>query len=370
MKSTIFLSYASSLNETAKQIELSLKGEGYAVFRDRSMLPPGETFDARIHAAVEDSDLFVFLISPESVSPGRYTLTELKFAEQKWAHPTRRVLPVMVEETPKEAIPSFLRAVTILKPSGNLVAEVAAEVARLTAPWWLRMLAPRRLVPVVVAAILLVVAAWLALPAYLERRQQNTEAAELVEKSRAEANAGNHAKAWTLLEQAQSVAPASRAVFEAQEQLAMYRLRNAGLNYSSAGRAGYADLVNEMVPVLARGTPAAQGERLANLRAHTGWVEYLRGGLAGTPAWIPWRTTRLRSRQIPPTSMRMRCGPSNCCGIAPPPRSKRQERTSRLRSRPGGSANICGTCRFPRCCRPIPTSGSKTWSGSKRCSGW
>src|SRR5262245_46275198 len=106
MKSTIFLSYASSLAETAERVELSLKCEGYAVFRDRSALPPGESFDARIRAAVEDSDLFVFLISPESVSPGRYTLTELKFAEQKWGHPAGRVLPVMVEETPKETIPA------------------------------------------------------------------------------------------------------------------------------------------------------------------------------------------------------------------------------------------------------------------------
>ena len=72
MKSRIFLSYASSLGEAAARIELSLKGEGYAVFRDRTALPPGESFDARIRAAVEESDLFVFLISPESVTPGRY----------------------------------------------------------------------------------------------------------------------------------------------------------------------------------------------------------------------------------------------------------------------------------------------------------
>jgi hypothetical protein len=88
MKNTIFLSYPSSLGETAERIELSLKGEGYAVFRDRSALPPGESFDARIRTAVEESDLFVFLITPESVSPGHYTLTELKFAEQRWGAPS------------------------------------------------------------------------------------------------------------------------------------------------------------------------------------------------------------------------------------------------------------------------------------------
>jgi TIR domain len=243
MKSTIFLSYASSLDETAARIELSLKGEGYAVFRDRTALPPGESFDARIRAAIEESELFVFLISPESVAPGRYTLTELKFAEQKWGHPAGRVLPVLAEPTPIEAMPAFLRAVSILKPRGNLVAEVAAEVARLTAPRWRRMLAPRRLVPAVVALLLVAGGAGLVLPAYLKQRQAEAQAA-------------------------------------AQEQAAMERLRSAGLSYWSA-RAGYENLVKTTLPVLARGTSGAKGERLANLRAHMGWAQYLSGGMAG-----------------------------------------------------------------------------------------
>jgi TIR domain len=82
MKRTIFLSYSSPRSEAATRIELSLKGEGHSVFRDRSALPPGESFDARILAAIEESDLFIFLISRESILDGRYTLTELKFAEQ------------------------------------------------------------------------------------------------------------------------------------------------------------------------------------------------------------------------------------------------------------------------------------------------
>src|SRR6266540_2206194 len=127
MRSSIFLSYASEQSEAATHIELSLKGDGYSVFRDRTSLPPGESFDARILAAIEESDLFIFLISRESISHGRYTLTELKFAEQKWGHPAGHVLPVLVEPVPKEAIPIFLRAVTILQPQGNVTAEVAAE---------------------------------------------------------------------------------------------------------------------------------------------------------------------------------------------------------------------------------------------------
>ncbi len=292
MKSTIFLSYPSSLEETAARLELSLKGEGYAVFRDRSALPPGESFDARIRAAIEESDLFVFLITPESVSQGRYTLTELKLVEQRWGHPAGRVLPVLAEATPMESVPAYLRAVTILKPHGNLVAEVAAEVARLSAPWWRRMLEPRRLVPAVVAALLLAGSAWLALPSYLERRQQNAEVAALVDRSRSQIEAGNYADAWKLLEQANAVAPASRAVFEAQEQLAMKLLRGAGLSYSSGSRDSYEDLVKRTRPVLARGSSDATSERLANLLAHMGWADYLRGGRAGSGGLDPVKQYR------------------------------------------------------------------------------
>jgi hypothetical protein len=286
MKSTVFLSYASSLDATAERIELALKGEGYAVFRDRSALPPGEAFDERIRAAIEDSDLFVFLISPDSVTPGRYTLSELKFAEQKWQHPAGRVLPVLVEPTPREAIPAFLRAVSILKPRGNLVAEVAAEVARLTAPWWRRMLEPRRSVPALITVLLIAVGAWLTLPPYLERRQRDAEAAALIERSRSQVEAGDSAEAWKLLEQANAVAPASRAVFQAQEQFAMERLRYAGLNYRSA-RGSYGHLIEAMLPVLVRGTSDATGERLANLQAHIGWADYLRGGGASVQGMNP-----------------------------------------------------------------------------------
>ena len=91
--------------------------------------------------------------------------------------------------------------------------------------------------PAIIAALLLAVSAWLGLPSYLERRQQNTEVAALVDKSRAQVDVGNYASAWKLLEQANAVAPASRDVFVAQEQLAMKLLRGTGLSYSSGGRA-------------------------------------------------------------------------------------------------------------------------------------
>lgn len=276
MRSSIFLSYASEQSEAATHIELSLKGDGHSVFRDRTALPPGESFDARIRTAIEESDLFIFLISRQSVSPGRYTLTELKFAEQKWGHPAGHVLPVLVEPVPKEAIPVFLRAVTILNPRGNVTAEVAAEVSRMTAPWWRRMLQPRRLVPTAAVVLMIVVVAWMALPDYLERRERERQAAKLEKQSQLKAESGDYANAWKLLEQANAIAPGSSAVSEAQERLAMKLLRDAGVNYFRGNRSYFEELVNRTLPVLSRGTSVAKGERLANLLAHMGWAEYLR----------------------------------------------------------------------------------------------
>ena len=300
MKSAIFVSYSSAQSDVAARIELALAGDGHAVFRDRSALPPGESFDPRIRAAIEDSDLFIFLISPESVSEGRYTLTELKFAEQKWSHPAGHVLPVFVQATPKDAIPPYLRAVTILQPRGDIVAEVAAEVDRLTAPWWRRMLAPRRLVPTVLLALLVIGGTAMGLPPYLERRAQNARAEMLVAQSEAELRSGNHANAWALLEQARAAAPASERVFEAQEQLAMKRLRSAGLD-DRGERSAFDALVKQMAPVLSRGAAGATGERLANLVAHMGWADYLRerAGTGGLDPTLHYR----RALEVDPANV-------------------------------------------------------------------
>ena len=74
-------------------------------------------------------DLFVFLITPASVRQGAYTLTELRNARERWAHPREHVLPVQLEPTLPE-IPAYLRGVTIFEPEGNAAAEVAAHLTR------------------------------------------------------------------------------------------------------------------------------------------------------------------------------------------------------------------------------------------------
>jgi formylglycine-generating enzyme required for sulfatase activity len=123
----IFLSYASQDIESAKAIYLALRDQGHRVFFDRAELPAGDEYHNRIRVAVENSRLFLFLISPNAIDAGSYTLTELDIAEKSG----KKILPVMLEKTPIEALPASIKGITFLQPDGNLPAAVAAEAHRI-----------------------------------------------------------------------------------------------------------------------------------------------------------------------------------------------------------------------------------------------
>ncbi|MFN0299990.1 MAG: toll/interleukin-1 receptor domain-containing protein [Burkholderiales bacterium] len=127
----VFLSHASEDHQVATEICLALRGAGHEVFFDAHDLPPGGDYNSRIRDAFDGSDALVFLVSPHSVDAGSYTLSELKFAQQKWPRPWGHVLPVMVGETAWGKLDPYLAAVTVLKPVGNRAAEVVDALARL-----------------------------------------------------------------------------------------------------------------------------------------------------------------------------------------------------------------------------------------------
>lgn len=124
----IFVSYSSQDRELADAIRLALKGAGHEVFFDREDLPAGESYDVRILEAIEASDLLVYLVSPESVADGAYARTELGFARKRWRNPGGRIIPVVVRSVPVDALPAYLRAVTLLEPEGDVAAEVVEAV--------------------------------------------------------------------------------------------------------------------------------------------------------------------------------------------------------------------------------------------------
>jgi hypothetical protein len=127
----VFLSYSRKQRRRAEEISTAIRVRGHDVFFDESNLKAGLEFDPTIEKAVSDCNLFVFLISPDSVKPSSYSITELGFAKGKWPNPSGYVLPVMVEPTLLAKVDPYLRGVTILYPQGNLAAEVSASVDRL-----------------------------------------------------------------------------------------------------------------------------------------------------------------------------------------------------------------------------------------------
>ena len=127
----IFLSYASEDRDTAQAVALALRAQGHDVFFDREDLAPGDEYNARIRDAIEQTDLFVFLISAASLDAGSYTLTELEIAQTCWKHPAGKLLPVLLRPLPFEQIPVLLKSVTLLQPEGNVPASVAHAVQRI-----------------------------------------------------------------------------------------------------------------------------------------------------------------------------------------------------------------------------------------------
>jgi TIR domain len=136
---SIFISYASEHKAIAERIAFSLRGSGFKVFLDKDDLPPGSSFDEQIKRAIGSSEAFIFLVSPEALADGRYTMSELKFARAKWPNPSRSILPVMVAPTEMDQLPEYLKAVSILTPQGNIGAEVNAALAHMTRRVWRAM---------------------------------------------------------------------------------------------------------------------------------------------------------------------------------------------------------------------------------------
>jgi hypothetical protein len=124
----LFVSYASEFRAAADEVALALTGAGYDAIFDQSWLKPGDDYNSKIRDAFDQADGLVFLITPEAVQPGSYALTELKFARERWPHPAKRVLPVMLAPTPLEMIPPYLKAVTLLRPEGSVPAEVVSAL--------------------------------------------------------------------------------------------------------------------------------------------------------------------------------------------------------------------------------------------------
>ncbi len=271
----IFLSYSSTRRDIADRLRLALEAEDHEVFFDRSDLAAGENFQQPIRDALAAADLFIFLISPESVASGSFTLAELDMAQQQWRRPARRVLPVVVAATPKSSIPAYLKAVTLLEPQGDVVAQTLTAVAALARPWQVRWRWALR----VAALLLLGALAWWGSQRWQARQlaaaEQTARRQQLEQAGRALAlcHSGSRADGFAQLTQLAAAPPVAAGVLRAREDCAMAWLREPrGL----PGDKPFAQFTVPLRAVLAQALVAgATGARAADLRAHLGWADAL-----------------------------------------------------------------------------------------------
>jgi hypothetical protein len=274
----LFFSYPSAQRALAERLTLALEAEGHEVFIDRADLKAGEPFHQRLREAIQGADAMVFLVTPEAVAPGSYALAELNIAQQRWRRPGGHVLPVMVAPTPMAALPAYLSAVTVLQPRGDTVAEVVAAVAQLST-------GPARRGKWVIAAVAAAVLA-LAGGGFVVLRQAEQRAAEAALQdaqqrdlarattARELCDSGGYGVALTQLNELASRTPVQDKVLDAREDCAMRWLRDMR---ATVGKTTFGEQVAQAQPILLQGVARASGARAADLRAHIGWGEYLRG---------------------------------------------------------------------------------------------
>lgn len=274
----LFISYSSAFRDLCERLRLALEAEGHSVWVDRAELKEGEPYHAALREGIASADAIIFLVSPQSVAPGSYALTELDLAQRRWRRPAGHVLPVVVAPTPIGDIPAYLRTLTLLQPRGDMVGETVAAVARLrpnrTALW----------VGLALAAVLL-----LGIGGYGLHLQQARETARVEALQREEArvaalqrelgvaaqlcSVGSHAVAWEQFAQIAARHADDPAVRVPREDCGMLWLRDMRV---VSEKETFGELVGKVQPVLAQGLAAASGVRAADLRAHLGWADFLR----------------------------------------------------------------------------------------------
>ncbi|MFZ9739657.1 MAG: toll/interleukin-1 receptor domain-containing protein, partial [Prochlorotrichaceae cyanobacterium] len=110
----VFLAYAEENRGTAEKIRNSLRREGFTVWTNTTDIHAGNDFQKVIERGIEETDSVVYLLSPAAVRSG-YCQHELEYALSL----QKRIIPVLVEETPSDQIPLKLRNLQYIDLTDN-----------------------------------------------------------------------------------------------------------------------------------------------------------------------------------------------------------------------------------------------------------
>jgi hypothetical protein len=102
--SDVFISYSRHDGALVARLVEALQARGKDVWVDVGGIRDAEVFPAALRMAVEQSDGFLFVISPESVAS--------RYCEQEVAHAlelNKRIVPLLYRAVPEDALPDGIR---------------------------------------------------------------------------------------------------------------------------------------------------------------------------------------------------------------------------------------------------------------------
>src|SRR5579859_4879470 len=100
----VFVSYSRRDSEFVARLAQSIEDRGKSVWLDVEGIADGEVFPEAIKRAIEQSDAFVFVITPESVRSS-YCENEVEYARDI----SKRIVPVLREGVPDSELPAEIR---------------------------------------------------------------------------------------------------------------------------------------------------------------------------------------------------------------------------------------------------------------------
>lgn len=124
-KAKIYISYNNRDREIAINISRELKKLGYEITLDVESLTPGQEWRSIIDEALQSSEVFVSLISENSIN-SQYVLTELG-AARAFMRTSKKmlVIPVILDEIP---IPKVIEDIQVLTANSNETIYIAATI--------------------------------------------------------------------------------------------------------------------------------------------------------------------------------------------------------------------------------------------------
>ena len=115
----VFISHTRTSTPEAKKLAAALRSRGLSPRVDGEDLPDGREWRVATRGALDASRAIVFLIEPRK-EPGRHVRDEWSEAlEAGWAQPSKRLIPVLIEDA---EVPAFLydrRAPSLAHPGAR-----------------------------------------------------------------------------------------------------------------------------------------------------------------------------------------------------------------------------------------------------------